>query len=158
MRDPIVIRQFVQLDRNGELEGIKQMLDPQKAEPENRFLGEIAPHIAVIINLCAALATVTKAVTGTADMVALATKLAAWVRSALEGAAVKPEDLGLRERLLGLLFEATTNRREGLSDEKLKRLLGCTEAELAEAIAALKNDGLARKSHQGDWKYAQPRA
>ena len=91
-------------------------------------------------------------------MVALATKLAAWFRSFREGAAVAPEGLGPWERLLVLLFEATTNRQEGLSDEKLKRLLGCTEAELGDAIASLEHHGVARKSLQGDWKYAQPRA
>jgi len=158
MRDPVVIRRFAQLNRDGALESIKKMLDPHKGEPEDRFLGDVAPYLAAIIGFCAALGTVTKAVQGTADMVALATKLATWVRSVREGAAVAPEGLGLRERLLVILFEATTNRREGLSNEKLQLLLGCTETELGGAIASLEHHGVARKSLQGDWKYAQPRA
>jgi hypothetical protein len=158
MRDPVVISQFAQLDRDGELNGIKAMLDLQKAKSEDRFLGELAPYLAAIVGFCAALGTVTKAVQGTVDMVKLATKLATWVRSAREGAAVTPEGLGLRERLLVLLFEATTNRQEGLSDQKLQGLLGCTAAELGTAIASLEHHGVARKSLQGDWRYAQPRA
>jgi hypothetical protein len=32
------------------------------------------------------------------------------------------------------------------------------KAELGDAIASLEHHGVARKSLQGDWKYAQPRA
>lgn len=158
MRDPVTVSQFAQLDREGKLDGIKEMLDLRKAEPEDRFVGAIAPYLADIMGFCAALGAVTAAVQGTADMVELAKKLAAWVGSFRRGAAAAPASLGLRERLLVLLFEAATNRKESLSEEKLRLILGCTQAELADATASLVHHGVARKSPKGDWRYARPRA
>ena len=113
------------------------------------------PIFTLIVSFCAAVGTVTAAVKGAADVLALATKLAVWIKSTRDGVAAAPEGLGLRERLLVLLFEATAKRRQGFSDQKLQQILGCTEAELSDAMASLMQNGVARKSLQGDWKYVQ---
>lgn len=155
INDPLAISQLAQLDREGELDGIKAILEPRDAEAEERFLGDAAAHLTAILGLCVALGTITGAVGGIADMVTLANKLAAWVKERRSGGAEAAQaELTLRERLLMLLFEATTNREEGLSEAKLGTLLGCRAAEVTEALSLLESRGVARKSLQGMWKYA----
>jgi hypothetical protein len=158
MRDPVVINAFAKMDRAGELEDIKQLLDPNRPKRNDRFIAEIQPYLADIIGFCSALAIVTKAATGAVGAVVLAKKHIDWVKKRLASTPELPKDLGLRERLLVLLFEATINRGEGLSSEKLKQLLACSTEEFDEAIAGLQQFGVARISIDGDWKYAQPRA
>ncbi|MBK1613032.1 hypothetical protein CKO44_06035 [Rubrivivax gelatinosus] len=153
MQDPVVMSEFARLDREGQLDEIKALL-PQGGDNKVRFAGGAVLELATVIAFCEALSKIAGGVKGVGEMVEAAKKLVRWVVSLRDGGAEAPKPLSLRERALVLLFETKANRKAGLSDTKLKQILGCDEAELAEALAALLQAGVIRKSAAGEWKYA----
>jgi hypothetical protein len=153
MQDPMVMIEFARLDREGELDEIKALLS---AEGDNRvrFAGGVVLELVAVIAFCEALSKISGGVKGVGEMVEAAKKLVRWVVSLRDGGTEAPKPLSLRERALVLLFETKANRKAALSDAKLMQILGCGEAEMAEALAALQQAGVIRKSAAGEWKYA----
>jgi len=153
MQDPLVMSEFARLDREGQLDEIKALL-PSAGGDRARFVGGAVLELTAIIAFCEALSKVTDGVKGVGEMVALAKKLVRWVVSLRDGATETPKPLSLRERALVLLFETKATRKAGLSEAKLKQILGCGEAELAEALAVLLQAGVIRQAAGGGGEYA----
>ncbi len=151
--DPTLVSAIAQADQGGDLDDVRALLDPDRPNEEENFLGGLTPDLAAILAFCVAVGTISGAAKSIADMIGLANKAAKWAKS-LRGEKPVKAELTLRERTLALLFEATTNRREGLSAKTLQTILGCSHADLDEALTALEHSGVARKSLQGNWKFS----
>jgi hypothetical protein len=134
---------------------LREVIGPeaQEAHHEDHFFGE-ALTIVMFLSFAKSLADVLEGALEVTKILTKSEELFKWVRKRMAGPK-ETTKASLTERILILGFEAYVNRKAGVRVEPLSNLLGVEIAEIEQALTALGNRGVMRKTKDGAWKYVR---